>query len=105
MIVARAKKPLCALAVLALLALPGPAGAQGLDLAQPPPPAPIFESIPPSPGPGFRWVTGRWAWDGSQWRWHHGRYVSKLRYRDVYVPGHWQAHDGTGFTWVPGYMK
>lgn len=92
-----------ALAVLLAAVAAGPACAQ--DFGQPPPPPTPYESIPPSPGPLYHWVPGRWLWDGTTWHWRHGRFASTLRYRDMYVAGHWQAHDGTGFTWVPGHMK
>ncbi len=77
----------------------------GPGLAPPPPPPPIFESVPPRPAPDLVWTPGRWVWDGVTWRWRHGRYRSKLGFRDMYVPGHWERDAGAGFRWIPGGMK
>jgi hypothetical protein len=97
-----------ALAVVAVLLATGEARAQfvsGFTFAQPPPPAPRFDSVPPPPAAGYAWVPGRWRWDGSTWRWYHGRYRSKLLARDMYIRGYWQQHAGTGFGWTPGRLR
>jgi hypothetical protein len=41
-----------------------------------PPPAPVTEARPPSPGPQAAWVAGYWHWTGMQYTW---------------IPGHWEA--------------
>ena len=96
------------LAVVVALLATGSARAQfisGFTFAQPPPPAPRFETVPPPPAPGFVWASGRWRWDGTAWRWYHGRYRSKLLARDMYIRGYWQQHAGTGFGWTPGRLR
>lgn len=93
---------------LAVLLSAGAARAQfipGSVVDQPPPPAPRFETIPPSPGAEFAWVPGRWVWDGAVWHWYHGRYRSRLLSRGTYVPGHWQLQDGAGYGWTPGGVR
>jgi hypothetical protein len=40
-----------------------------------PPPKPIEEQRPPSPGPSAVWVAGYWHWTGMQYTW---------------IPGHWE---------------
>ena len=74
-------------------------------LLRPPPPLPRRETPPPSPGEGFTWMPGRWAWDGAAWRWAHGRWRSSDMARGIYVPGHWQNYAGHGTGWTPGTMR
>jgi hypothetical protein len=35
------------------------------------------EAIPPSPGPGYNWVPGHWAWRGVSWQWIPSHHVAK----------------------------
>lgn len=70
---------------------PGVAGAQvgfTLEVGTPPPPAPIYEPVPPQRY-GYEWVPGFWNWDGQTYVW---------------VPGYWvEAREGYYFdapTWI-----
>ena len=49
------------------------------------PPAPMYETIPMSPGIGFVWIGGAWAW--------HDRWV--------WEAGHWDRPPHPGAVWVP----
>jgi len=58
-----------------------------------PPPDPIPEYPPPSPGWGYTWIAGYWDWGGYDWNWE---------------PGYWAAQDaayayiGPRFVFVDG---
>ena len=41
---------------------------------QTPPPAPIIETAPPTPGPDYAWVDGDWVWNGG-WVWVGGHWA------------------------------
>ena len=36
-----------------------------ITVGSPPPPLPVYDQ-PPIPAPGYIWVPGHWAWDGSE---------------------------------------
>ena len=52
-----------------------------------PPVLPVY-SQPPIPGPGYVWIPGYWAWDGSEYYW---------------VPGYWAMPPAADLLWTPGY--
>lgn len=52
-----------------------------------PPLLPIYAQ-PPIPGPGYLWVPGYWAWDGTEYYW---------------VPGYWEQPPTIGYYWTPSY--
>jgi len=52
-----------------------------------PPLLPIY-SQPPIPGPGYIWIPGYWAWDGTEYYW---------------VPGTWALPPAADLLWTPGY--
>ncbi|MFO0559633.1 MAG: hypothetical protein U0269_16565 [Polyangiales bacterium] len=49
------------------------------------PPASIAETQPTSPGAGYQWVPGFWAWSGTQYTW---------------TAGHWEQPPVTNASWV-----
>lgn len=51
----------------------------------------VFERVP-----GQVWIEPRWEFDGNEWRWQRGRYVS-ARPGFVYRQGYW---DNSGTRWV-----
>jgi hypothetical protein len=51
-----------------------------------PPPAPMAETAPPPPQPGWQWTPGHWQWHGHRYRW---------------IPGHYQQ-PREGYVWMPG---
>ena len=81
-----------ALALMAAMALPGPASAQvaiGISVGFAPPEIPVYEQ-PICPGEGYIWTPGYWAWDGED--------------EDYYwVPGTWVLAPEPGYLWTPGY--
>ncbi len=56
-------------------ALPAAAQVYGGIYVQVGPPAPIYETVPVSPGPAYYWVPGYWTWNGYRYVWTHGRYA------------------------------
>lgn len=89
---------------------PPPQNREYVDVAYPPPAAPV-EVVPPSPEPGAAWVDGEWSWKGKRWVWEPGGWVLAPQ-KDAYFarwtigirpedgtmrfsPGSWHAADGT----------
>lgn len=68
------------------------------------PPCDVDEDIAASPGEGFVWVKGYWAWDGSRYVRVHGHYVARPHAYAVWVPGHWSEHHGK-WRWHEGYWS
>ena len=66
------------------------------------PPAPIYESVPAAPGPGYYWVPGYYRWDGYRYTWVHGRYAYPPYSGAVWRPGHW-VQSPHGWYWRPGH--
>jgi hypothetical protein len=52
-----------------------------------PPLLPVYEQ-PPIPGPGYLWIPGYWAWDGTEYYW---------------TPGYWATPPAVGLYWTPPY--
>ena len=36
------------------------------------PPPEVIERVPMSPGPGYIWIRGHWAWRHNNWEWLNG---------------------------------
>jgi hypothetical protein len=64
------------------------------------PPAPIVETAPAVPGPGYVWVGGYWRWNGVRYVWVPGGWV---RHPGAWCPGHWRHLPDHGWYWVPGH--
>lgn len=64
------------------------------------PPGPLIEVVPPSPGPGYAWIGGYWAWTGRRYVWQPGRWVVRPRGL-VWVPHGWVIEGGR-YRYVPG---
>jgi hypothetical protein len=63
----------------------------GYYAAPPPPPVAIYVP-PPSPGPGYAWVSGYWYPVGARYHWHAG-YWARAPYRGAYwVAPHYRDH-------------
>ncbi|MEZ4238465.1 MAG: hypothetical protein R3F59_20400 [Myxococcota bacterium] len=81
------------LAALTLaIGLMGPATA----LARPPEPAPVAETVPPAPGPGYAWVPGSWDWH-------------PFRHEYSWEPGYWAVIEPPAPAvygwWRPGFYR
>jgi len=69
------------------------------------PPPPQMENVPPPPGVEAQtmyWRPGHWMWDGANWAWEAGQYVSRPTPQAVWQPGHWQMQPTGGYVWVDG---
>jgi hypothetical protein len=91
--------------LLALLATPTLALAQGAPPAPPAIPAPQVEIVPAPPAPGpvaVVWRPGHWHWDGVRYVWLPGRYVHAPYAAAVWVEGHWVLRH-RGWVWVGGH--
>lgn len=78
-----------------------------------PPPDPIPEYPPPSPGYGYSWINGYWDWSGYDWSWQAGYWAPQeagyayigprfvfVEGRPVYYRPYWR---GSGGRVVYGY--
>lgn len=82
--------------------LPAVAQVSGGFYVQAGPPTPIYEAVPPAPGPGYYWVAGYWRWNGYRYVWVRGHYAYPPYAGVIWHPGHW-AHNAYGWHWVPGH--
>jgi hypothetical protein len=92
-----------ALAVLLAIAML-PAASFAQVVIRVAPPAPIVETRPVAPGPGFVWVDGYHRWDGAHYVWTPGRWD-----RPPHPGAHWVAHHyvrrGGGWVLVEGRWR
>ena len=51
-----------------------------------PPPDPIPESPPLSPGYGYQWINGYWDWTGVEWTWNSGFWMPRQAGVTFYAP-------------------
>ena len=58
----------------------------------PPPPA-YTETPPPTPRPGDVWVPGWFKWDGRDFEWVTGRWMTPPRGTHEWVPGAWSERE------------
>ncbi|HEY4433138.1 MAG TPA: hypothetical protein VGM99_01945 [Candidatus Cybelea sp.] len=93
----------CALSAgaLASAALPAAAQVYGGVYVQTGPPAPIYETVPVSPGPNYYWVGGYWTWSGNRYVWRRGYYAARPYGGAVWYGGRW-AHARGGWYWHAG---
>jgi hypothetical protein len=57
------------------------------------PPAPLVDEVSLSPGIGFVWIGGAWAWQG-RWVWERGHWDRPPHPGAVWVPHRYVYHDG-----------
>jgi hypothetical protein len=69
------------------------------------PPAPIVETRPAMPGPGYAWVPGYYRWNGNRYVWVHGHYSHAPRPNDSWVPGHWTQGPHGRWHWREGHWR
>lgn len=81
-----------------LSALPVPAPADYIYV-QVGPPAPVYETVPARPGPGYVWMGGYYHWDGAHYNWVHGHYV---RHSGSWCEGRWVHRAGHGWYYTDG---
>ena len=68
------------------------------------PPQPAAETVIVSPGPGYVWVGGEWAWNGRGWVWIGGHWIYPPRPGAVWVVGR-SWHDRYGWHHERGYWR
>ncbi len=66
-----------------------------------PPEIPVYEQ-PPLPDPGYLFVPGYWAWDGTDYYWVPGTWVEPPVGGMLWTPGYWGYQDGF-YAWNDGY--
>jgi len=68
------------------------------------PPAPIVETRPAAPGPGYVWIAGYHAWNGTAYVWTRGRWE-----RPPHPGARWVAHRwvrrGHGWVLMQGHWR
>jgi hypothetical protein len=57
------------------------------------PPVPIVEDVTPTPGIGFVWIGGAWAWH-DRWVWESGHWGRPPHPGAVWVPHRYVYHNG-----------
>jgi hypothetical protein len=68
-----------------------------------PPPPPQVEVIPVSPGPGFYWIRGHWAWRYGRYVWVRGHW-ERRHPGTVWVEGHYENRGGS-YVWIEGFWR
>jgi len=77
-------------------------GAQPVEYAdQPPPPLPDYQQ-PPTPGDGYLWTPGYWAWGDGGYYWVPGVWVEPPYAGGLWTPGYWGFYSGR-YMWYPGH--
>ncbi len=66
------------------------------------PPQEMVERVPMSPGPGYFWIRGHWAWRHDNWDWINGRWDRAAQASQEWVPGQWMERNG-GWVWREGH--
>jgi hypothetical protein len=66
------------------------------------PPPERMEAVPMSPGPGYIWARGHWAWRHETWEWIPGHWNS-VQPGQEWIPGQWVPRNG-GYVWVEGHF-
>lgn len=69
------KTPCRLVKLSAALALSALLGACVVEPVRPPRPAPLVETVPAAPAPGYHWVKGHYRWDGYRWVWVRGHWA------------------------------
>jgi hypothetical protein len=49
-------------------------------------PAPVVETVPVCPTPGYVWVGGNWGWSDNHWVWTRGHWGPSAHFER---PAHW----------------
>jgi len=70
-------------------------GTPAIVYAETPAPPLIVETQPVSPGVGYTWIGGSWAWgDNHKWAWEKGRWENPPHAGMHYVPHRVEEHGG-----------
>jgi hypothetical protein len=66
-------------------------------VVEPPMPAPIVETVPVCPTPGYVWVGGNWGWCDNHWVWTRGHWGAPVHFEHARFVNHGyrvEHHDG-----------
>jgi hypothetical protein len=63
------------------------------------PPPDMAERVPVSPGPGYIWIRGHWAWRNNSWEWTNGHWDPVSQPGQEWIPGGWVERNG-GWVWI-----
>lgn len=89
--------------VLGAGVLVGAAHAQDVIYVPTAPPPPRVETMPaPPPDRVETWQPGYWHWNGAEYVWTGGHYVSAPRRGAVWIPGRWEQHP-RGWIYIQGH--
>jgi hypothetical protein len=67
-------------------------------VCEPPMPAPIVETVPVCPTPGYVWVGGTWGWSDNHWAWTRGHWGAPVHWEHArYVDHGYRAEHRDGF--------
>jgi hypothetical protein len=91
---------LMAALLLAVLPLAANAGVF-VSVTIAPPVLPVYE-LPPTPGPGYYWTPGYWAWADGGYYWVPGTWVLAPEPGLLWTPGYWGFAEGV-YVWHVGY--
>lgn len=75
--------------------------AVNLSVGFAPPPLEVYEQ-PSIPGPGYLWMPGYWAWNGTAYYWVPGTWVLPPRVGLLWTPPWWGWVNGA-YVWHAGY--
>lgn len=93
----------CVSLALAMFAIPRASFAQIVAVSTiVEPPGLAVEDQPISPGDGYIWTPGYWAWGASDYAWVPGRWVLAPQVGFLWTPGYWGWADGRYF-WHEGW--
>lgn len=67
------------------------------------PPALRAEVRVGSPGPGYVWIGGYWAWGGGNYYWHSGHWA-RARHGRSWADGRWEQR-GRKYVWRRGHWR
>lgn len=88
-------------AMIAMISPSSAAIAVDVSVGIAPPALPVYEQ-PPVPGPGYLWMPGYWAWNGTGYYWVPGTWVLPPRVGLLWTPPWWGWADGV-YVWHAGY--
>ncbi|MGH7617883.1 MAG: YXWGXW repeat-containing protein [Gemmatimonadaceae bacterium] len=76
----------------------------GVEYAMRQPPAERVEVLSASPGAGYVWVKGHWAWRRDDYEWIGGHWAIPERGFREWEPGRWE-HDRNGWFFIEGRWR
>jgi len=90
------------IAIFFTLFLLGQANAQ-IFVAKKPQKPKIMVVKSSKPGPGYKWIDGRWKVHNNKYIWAKGYWI-KAHKHSVWIPGYWKKAP-RGWKWIPGHWK